>query len=208
MEDIEDFKGGDAPVRTGPTGVTRRATRLKGAKLEQAPKSVPGTQAVHIKTWGCSHNQSDSEYMAGLLVQYGYRIVDDKDAADCVILNSCTVKNPSQDHFINMIREHVEEGKPVVAAGCVSQGEPDNKFLKNVSIIGTNQIERVVEVVEQTLAGNSVRMLGQKSKPSLDLPKIRRNPRVEILTINTGCLNACTYCKTKHARGKLGKYRH
>ena len=23
---------------------------------------------------------------------------------------------------------------------------------------------------------------------------------------NTGCLNACTYCKTKHARGQLGSY--
>merc|ERR1712048_445527 len=40
----------------------------------------------------------------------------------------------------------------------------------------------------------------------LDLPKIRRNPLVEIIAINTGCLNQCTYCKTKHARGELGSY--
>ena len=40
----------------------------------------------------------------------------------------------------------------------------------------------------------------------LDLPKIRKNPLVEILAINTGCLNRCTYCKTKHARGDLGSY--
>ena len=38
------------------------------------------------------------------------------------------------------------------------------------------------------------------------LPKIRKNPLVEIIAINTGCLNACTYCKTKHARGQLGSY--
>lgn len=24
--------------------------------------------------------------------------------------------------------------------------------------------------------------------------------------INTGCLGSCTYCKTRHARGKLGSY--
>jgi threonylcarbamoyladenosine tRNA methylthiotransferase CDKAL1 len=24
--------------------------------------------------------------------------------------------------------------------------------------------------------------------------------------ISTGCLNQCTYCKTKHARGQLGSY--
>lgn len=40
----------------------------------------------------------------------------------------------------------------------------------------------------------------------LNLPKIRKNPFIEILPINTGCLNACTYCKTKHARGELGSY--
>merc|ERR1712136_182707 len=41
---------------------------------------------------------------------------------------------------------------------------------------------------------------------SLSLPKIRRNPLIEVISINTGCLNACTYCKTKHARGDLGSY--
>ena len=37
-------------------------------------------------------------------------------------------------------------------------------------------------------------------------PKVRRNPLIEIISINTGCLNQCTYCKTKHARGELGSY--
>ena len=41
---------------------------------------------------------------------------------------------------------------------------------------------------------------------SLSLPKVRRNPLIEIIAINTGCLNECTYCKTKHARGELGSY--
>lgn len=36
---------------------------------------ISGTQKVYVKTWGCSHNSSDSEYMAGLLADYGYKIV-------------------------------------------------------------------------------------------------------------------------------------
>lgn len=35
---------------------------------------------------------------------------------------------------------------------------------------------------------------------------MRKNKFVEILPINVGCLGACTYCKTKHARGHLGSY--
>jgi threonylcarbamoyladenosine tRNA methylthiotransferase CDKAL1 len=67
-----------------------------------------------------------------------------------------------------------------------------------------------VEVVQEALAGNVVRFMGRSKKkiPSLDLPKIRRNPFVEIVPINLGCLNQCTYCKTKHARGDLHSYTH
>lgn len=36
--------------------------------------------------------------------------------------------------------------------------------------------------------------------------QVRRNARIEILPLSTGCLGACTYCKTKHARGQLGSY--
>ena len=33
----------------------------------------PGLGSVWLKTFGCAHNVSDGEYMAGLLVSYGYR---------------------------------------------------------------------------------------------------------------------------------------
>jgi len=71
----------------------------------------------------------------------------------------------------------------------------------------------VVDVVEETLKGHVVKILAQKKDDQrrlggarLDLPKIRKNPLVEIIPINTGCLNHCTYCKTKHARGDLASY--
>lgn len=72
-------------------------------------------------------------------------------------------------------------------------------------MIGVQQIDRVVEVVSEALRGNTVRFMqrSKKSLPTLELPKIRRNPWIEILPVNVGCLNQCTYCKTKHARGDL-----
>jgi len=78
--------------------------------------------------------------------------------------------------------------------------------LEKVSIIGVSQIDRVVEVVEESLKGHTVRLLAKKELPVLDLPKIRKNKLVEIIPLSTGCLGSCTYCKTRHARGKLGSY--
>ena len=37
--------------------------------------NVPGVASIFVKTWGCTHNSSDSEYMAGQLAAYGYKLV-------------------------------------------------------------------------------------------------------------------------------------
>ncbi|XP_024943886.1 threonylcarbamoyladenosine tRNA methylthiotransferase isoform X2 [Cephus cinctus] len=151
--------------------------------------------------------------MAGQLAAYGYNLSNDKHKADLWLLNSCTVKNPAEDHFRNEIEYGKKLGKHVVVAGCVPQGAPKSGFLQGLSMIGVQQIDRVVEVVEETLKGNTVKFMSQKKEAgkkiggaSLALPKVRRNPLIEIIAINTGCLNQCTYCKTKHARGELGSY--
>lgn len=168
--------------------------------------NIPGTQKVFLKTYGCSHNTSDSEYMMGLLSEYGYKFVEDFGDSDVCVINSCTVKNPSQEAFVNYVQRAKQTGKKVVVAGCVPQGERNLKGLEDCSMIGVTQIDRIVEVVEETLKGNQVKLLAKKELPALDLPKIRRNELIEIVPINTGCLGSCTYCKTKHARGKLGSY--
>ncbi|KAK7077994.1 Threonylcarbamoyladenosine tRNA methylthiotransferase [Halocaridina rubra] len=224
MEDIEDLvqDGGEVMAPRHRNAVMPRVRHRKKAVLQGAEicengnecdSIIPGTQRIYLKTWGCAHNSSDSEYMAGQLAAYGYHITEDKQNADLWLLNSCTVKNPAEDHFRNEIKAGRDAGKKVVVAGCVPQGAPRSEFLQGLSVVGVQQIDRVVEVVEETLKGNSVRLIGQKKHggkkqggASLLLPKVRRNPLIEIISINTGCLNQCTYCKTKHARGELGSY--
>ncbi len=113
----------------------------------------------------------------------------------------------------NYIENAQKNNKYLVVAGCVPQGAPKADYIQGLSVIGVQQIDRIVEVVEETLKGNTVRLMGKKKRDnkkyggaSLNLPKVRRNPLIEIIAINTGCLNECTYCKTKHARGELGSY--
>lgn len=221
IDDIEDLISSQdiTPKERYSSRKTVTVRSKKKQLTEELPQPpilnsvVPGTQIIYIKTWGCTHNSSDSEYIAGQLSAYGYKLTENKDEADLWLLNSCTVKSPAEDHFRNEIEAGKKLGKHVVVAGCVPQGAPKSSFLQGLSIIGVQQIDRVVEVVEETLKGNTVRFLQQKKESgkkkggaSLSLPKVRRNPLIEIIAINTGCLNQCTYCKTKHARGELGSY--
>ncbi|XP_045495847.1 threonylcarbamoyladenosine tRNA methylthiotransferase [Colias croceus] len=192
----------------------RRETKEAPVEKVVLESVVPGTQTIYVKTWGCAHNSSDSEYMAGLLAAHGYKLTEDKWQAQLWLLNSCTVKNPAEDHFKNEIELGQSRGIHVVVAGCVPQGAPRAEYLRGHSVVGVQQIDRIVEVVEETLKGHTVRLFGAKKTTegrkaggaSLLLPKVRKNPLIEIIPINTGCLNQCTYCKTKHARGELGSY--
>ncbi|KAK6178971.1 hypothetical protein SNE40_011437 [Patella caerulea] len=224
LDDIEDIVSvNDVTVEDRVRAKKHVVPRARKHKKEKetitkdkflADSYIPGIQSIYVKTWGCSHNNSDSEYMAGQLATYGFKITEEKDEADLWLLNSCTVKSPAEDHFRNEINSAKKLDKSIVLAGCVPQGHQRSEYMQGLSVIGVQQIDRVVEVVEETLKGNTVRLFSQKKQggkktggATLDLPKIRKNPLIEIIAINTGCLNQCTYCKTKHARGELGSYK-
>lgn len=42
-----------------------------GKSMEES--FLPGTQSIWVRTFGCAHNQSDSEYMLGQLQDNGYK---------------------------------------------------------------------------------------------------------------------------------------
>ncbi len=175
-----------------------------------ADSSHPGSGRIYVRTFGCSHNVSDSEFMMGLLVKYGYTLVESLEQADLCIFNSCTVKNPSQDAAVNLVAKADSLGKKIVVTGCVPQAAEEGSIdlFQKASLLGVSNIDSVVKVVEETLAGNRVVLIGKSSDlPDItQMPKIRRNKLVEIIAISTGCLGQCTYCKTRHARGELGSY--
>ncbi len=159
-----------------------------------------------IQTSGCAANQADSEQMAGLLQKAGFQLVDNLEGAYIVIFNTCTVKSPSETAFFKQLEAFKQEypHKLLIIAGCVPQA--DAQKLKDYSLVGTKQIHNIVQVVEEALHDNVLQLLSNDELPPLDLPRVRKNPIVEILPINRGCLGACTFCKTKQARGNLVSY--
>lgn len=80
--DIEDMvapgeASSGAHVRPENCVLPRALRKKKRSRVDQSQcdSFIPGSHLVYIKTWGCSHNTSDGEYMAGLLAASGYLIV-------------------------------------------------------------------------------------------------------------------------------------
>lgn len=85
IEDIEDLISSQdiSPKArySNRRNVTSRAVKRKQREYEktdvrtyECDSIIPGTQTIFIKTWGCTHNTSDSEYMAGQIQSYGYKL--------------------------------------------------------------------------------------------------------------------------------------
>ncbi|HLC81443.1 MAG TPA: tRNA (N(6)-L-threonylcarbamoyladenosine(37)-C(2))-methylthiotransferase [Candidatus Nanoarchaeia archaeon] len=157
----------------------------------------------YIQTSGCSASQADSEQMAGLLQQAGFTLVDNLEDAYVVIIN------PAIDLGIDLVKQlemfqQQQQNKIVILSGCLPSYDP--KKLKLYSVIGTNQIHHVVEVVEEALNNNPVQSLNHDELPPLNSPKIRQNPMVEILPISRGYSGDCTFCKTRPSLSQFKSY--
>lgn len=165
--------------------------------------------SIYIETAGCAFNAADGEAMAGVLSRAGYRLERDPGSADLVILNTCTVKDRTFLNFRRRLEQlgHTPDspgGPALVVAGCIPPAYARTSLLDSVSTLDPDSIDRVGEVVRDTLRGRVVHARASaplRSRPGL--PTVRRNPVVEILPIARGCLSACAFCQTRISRGKL-----
>lgn len=160
----------------------------------------------YVQTAGCLTNQSDAEQMAGLLKQAKFESVDTIEDADVVVFNTCTVKTPRENPFFTQLDQFKKDHpyKIAVISGCIAPA--DKQKLKDYPLVATRQIHHIVQVVEEALHDNVLQLLNNDEMPPLNLPKVRKNPMVEILPINRGCLGAGTFFKTKKARENIVSY--
>ena len=166
-------------------------------------------KSVFIITYGCTLNRGDSEIIAGILSGCGFSIAEDPQSAGIIVVNTCTVKTPTEKKIFKKLKSLEDSKKSVVVAGCIPPAIPGwVDIFKNFSFIGTNTTDIADAVAAAaTAASKGKRLVNiQTSAHRIDCPKIRYNPICEIVPIADGCLGSCAYCQTKKARGDLRSY--
>ncbi len=160
----------------------------------------------YVETYGCAHNIADSERMSGILKQNNLDPVNTLIQADVIIINTCTVKGPTENAFFTRLENISKEfpNKAIIIAGCIPQSDPIK--VKKYTTIGPRQYQNITKAVTEALNHNQVHLLETGEMPPLNLPKIRKNELIEVIPINLGCMSHCTFCKTKQARGDLLSY--
>ncbi|MBI5460532.1 tRNA (N(6)-L-threonylcarbamoyladenosine(37)-C(2))-methylthiotransferase [Methanobacterium sp.] len=165
---------------------------------------------IYMETFGCTFNQADSQIMAGLLEETGGKIVKSPEEADVIIINTCYVKQPTEQKITNRIGKMQAQfpQKKLLIAGCMVDIDPEKlkKLAPQAGWIGARRINSAPEVVEAVMNGHLVRETGHGDDVKTCLPRKRSNPLVHILQICEGCLGKCSYCCTRFARGRLQSY--
>ena len=161
---------------------------------------------------GCDKNLVDSEVMLGMLKERGYTFTDDQTQADAAVVNTCCFINDAKEESIQTILELAElkktgQLKALVVAGCLAQRyqEEIQKEIEEVdAIIGTTALEKVVETLDEVLAGK-----GENHLEALDKAPLGGKERVlttggyfSYLKIAEGCNKHCTYCIIPKVRGE------
>ena len=165
---------------------------------------------VYIDTYGCSANQNNSEILAGLLIQSGYKVTNNKEIADVFVINSCVVKNKTEDKIKRKIQNLKNNEKLTIVTGCMANTDNGqiNKLNPRVFLLKTDYLKSIVKLIkdyDSKLFITNNYILEEKNEKIL-LPKMSLNKLISITQISEGCLSRCSFCKTKLAKGNLYSY--
>ncbi|MDD1672938.1 MAG: MiaB/RimO family radical SAM methylthiotransferase [Methanomicrobiales archaeon] len=135
-------------------------------------------KTVFIRSFGCTLNLADSLRIEAVIRQKGGIITGEADAAEAVVVNTCTVVNRTEHEVLRFLRQHAN--KELYVLGCMATLQ--EKVIRSVC--------HPVFLPSSLLEASTT--LG-----------VRLNGVIGVIPIARGCRGRCTYCMARRARGTL-----
>lgn len=168
--------------------------------------------SVHIETFGCQMNVSDSERVATKLRAGGFELTEAADSADIILLNTCSIREKAEQKVFRRVSEikrtHAGRQPLVGVMGCVAQLEGESIFNSSPSVqmvAGTGATDRIPNLLER-LKGGERRVIdieGREEEADFEIsPAVRHSKHVAFVPIIEGCNKFCTYCIVPYSRGR------
>ncbi len=172
------------------------------------------TKTYHITTFGCQMNEHDSETIAGMLSEMGFSQAPERDGADVVVINTCSVRENADKRFFGTLGQlkHIKKDNPdftVCVCGCMMQQQHIIDSIKSkypwVDVIfGTHNIHEFPRLLETVLSEKEkIIDVWENGGDIIEgLPAKRLYRHKAFVNIMYGCNNFCTYCIVPYTRGR------
>lgn len=165
---------------------------------------------VAVTTLGCKANQYESGRMAMEFAANGCEVVEDADAADILVINTCTVTNIADHKSRRQIRR-LKRNNPnamVVATGCAAQIAPESLGAETgVDLVVPNRekaalVGAVLNASRRLISHFPLLTSHEDAIPAnvaqVRLPSMGRTRA--LLMVQDGCGYRCSYCIIPTAR--------
>ena len=198
----------------------RRKGSGKTMACEYGFRSKP-MPSVHIKTYGCQMNERDSDQVAKMLAEKGYRVTEKETEADVILLNTCSVRDMAEQKAIGKmgmlrklrrVRPHLVLGY----LGCMAQARGASllETSPHVDLVaGTQKFHRVAEYVDELLRKRIEARMDSEQLAIVDVDEeagsqatireqnVREGQCTAFVSIMQGCNMHCAFCIVPQTRG-------
>ena len=169
---------------------------------------------LYIETYGCQMNVADSEVVAAVMETAGYGVATDLDAADAILLNTCSIRVYAEQKItarlqaLNALRRK-RAGKRLIIGviGCMAERLRDD-LLDNHGVdlvAGPDSYLDLPALFASAEAGHkamNVELSTTETYRDIIPRRITGNPVSGFVSIMRGCNNFCSYCIVPYTRGR------
>lgn len=157
-------------------------------------------------------NVHDSERLAGLLEDAGYRRAAEGADADVVVFNTCAVRENADNKLYGNLshlapRKQADPNMQIAVGGCLAQKDRAAVLRRApwVDVVfGTHNIGSLPVLLDRARHNRvaQVEILDALAEFPSDLPAARESSYAAWVSISVGCNNTCTFCIVPSLRGK------
>lgn len=177
---------------------------------------------VGFVSLGCSKNLVDTEILIGKFKNNKYKIENNPEKADIIVINTCGFIESAKEEAINTILEMAEYKKQrckyLIVMGCLVQRYYEDliKALPEVDLfikideydILWDKIENLIkrDIIQKSKTKTSTKISELKPLPMPTFNEffervVTTGKNYAYLKIGEGCSNKCTYCAIPYIRG-------
>ncbi len=172
------------------------------------------TPTAYVETYGCQQNEADSEKLRGYLTQSGYRIAEEAEGADVVIMNTCAIREHAEQRVFGNLgalthtkRRHPEQ--KIFLCGCMAgETKVSDRIKKSFphvdGVFSTHHLWQFPEILWRVLHQKKRQYYIADEPGSIaeGIPQLRDSQLKAWVSIMYGCNNFCTYCIVPYVRGR------
>ena len=186
---------------------------LVDSKVVRKNKFVKSNNKFHIISYGCQMNFADSEVVASILEEIGYKHTENIENSNLILLNTCSIREKAEQTIrkklssINFLKKKNKSLK-IGVLGCMAERLKE-KFLHEEKIVdlvvGPDAYRDLPNLLKEVEFGNdAVNVLLSKDETYADINPQRFNSNgiSAFVSITRGCDNMCTFCVVPFTRGR------